>query len=109
MDKDAYISFMAVLNHPIVESLAKMRNIPDREALDLFYNSNFYRLYEREDTKLWHFSAVTLTDLLNQEITTGRIEYIDTNYAALHTFGDEHIVWNIDEYMKNHITEIQQT
>jgi hypothetical protein len=32
----------------------------------------------------------------------GAIEYIDKNYGALHTFGDEHIVWNIDEYMKNH-------
>ena len=34
----------------------------------------------------------------------GAIEYIDANYAALHTFGDEHIVWNIDEYLKNHFT-----
>jgi len=32
----------------------------------------------------------------------GAIEYIDENYGALHTFGDEHIVWNIDEYLKNH-------
>jgi len=30
---------------------------------------------------------------------TGAIEYIDKNYAALHTFGDEHIVWNIDEFL----------
>lgn len=29
----------------------------------------------------------------------GAIEYIDKNYNALHTFGDEHIVWNIDEYL----------
>jgi len=41
----------------------------------LFYNSNFYRLYEREDTKLWHFSSITLIDLLNQEATTGHIEF----------------------------------
>jgi hypothetical protein len=33
---------------------------------------------------------------------TGAIEYIDGNYEALHTFGDENIIWNIDEYMKNH-------
>jgi len=32
-------------------------------------------LYERENTKLWHFSNVTLTDLLVQEITTGQIEF----------------------------------
>jgi hypothetical protein len=33
---------------------------------------------------------------------TGAIEYIDANYGALHTFSDEHILWNIDEYLKNH-------
>ena len=32
---------------------------------------------------------------------TGAIEYIDENYEALHTFGNENIVWNIDEYLKN--------
>ena len=32
---------------------------------------------------------------------SGAIEYIDENYEALHTFGDENIVWNIDEYLKN--------
>ena len=31
----------------------------------------------------------------------GVIEFIDNNYNALHTFGDEYIVWNIDEYLKN--------
>ena len=36
--------------------------------------------------------------LLNE---TGAIEYIDGNFDALHTFGDDDIVWNIDEYLKN--------
>ena len=31
----------------------------------------------------------------------GAVDFIDKNYDALHTFGDEHIVWNIDEYLKN--------
>ena len=33
---------------------------------------------------------------------SGAIEYIDKNYEALHTFGDDQIVLNIDEYIKNH-------
>ena len=32
---------------------------------------------------------------------TGAIDYIDNNYDALHTFGDDQIVWNIDEYLTN--------
>jgi hypothetical protein len=75
MDKDQYISFMALHSFPIVESISQMQGITKKNALDLFYNSKFYRLYERENTKLWHFSNVTLTDLLHQEITTGHIEF----------------------------------
>ena len=75
MDNKSYISFMALTTHPIVESFAQLQNLSKRKALDLFYNSNFYRIYERENTKLWHFSCVTLANLLNQEITTGYIEF----------------------------------
>ena len=75
MDNDTYINFMALHSHPVVENLAKLRNIPTSTALDLFYSSKLYSLYEQENTKLWHFSAVTLADLLNQEITTGHIEF----------------------------------
>ncbi|MCL2411583.1 MAG: hypothetical protein FWC97_08075 [Treponema sp.] len=75
MDNDSYISFMALQSHPIVETIALTHNLTKRNALDLFYNSNFYRVYERENTKLWHFSNVTLVDLLNQEILTGHIEF----------------------------------
>ena len=32
----------------------------------------------------------------------GAIEYIDQNFEALHTFCNEDIVWNIDEYLRNH-------
>ena len=75
MDNDNYTGFMALQTHPIIEGLSRIQKISKRTALDLFYNSKFYKLYEREDTKLWHFSNTTLTDLLNQEITTGHIMF----------------------------------
>ena len=34
----------------------------------------------------------------------GAIEYIDENFEALHTFGDENIVWNIDDYLRNSLS-----
>ena len=72
---DRHTSFMALHSHPIVERLAETQSVPKNKALDLFYGSDFYRLYERESTKLWHFSNITLADMLNQEVTTGRIEF----------------------------------
>ena len=52
-----------------------MLNVSKRKALDMYYNSDFYKLYEQENTKLWHFSSITLANLLYQEITTGSIEF----------------------------------
>ena len=75
MDNESYIGFMALHSHPIVENFAQAQNMSKREALDFFYNSNFYRIYERENTKVWHFSNVTLSDLLIQELSTGHIEF----------------------------------
>jgi len=75
MDSDDHANFMALHSHPVVESLAQTMNVTKREALDLFYNSKFYGLYERENTKLWHFGTVTLTDLLHTELTTGNLEF----------------------------------
>ena len=75
MDSESYITFLALHSHTIVETLARRLNVSKRKALDMFYSSDFYRLYEREDTKLWHFSSITLADLLYQEITTGQIEF----------------------------------
>jgi len=75
MDNDSYVGFLALHSHPIVDRFAEIRDIANREALDVYYESKFYELYEREDTKLWHFSIVTLVDLLIQEVTKGRIEF----------------------------------
>ena len=75
MDNYSYLGFLALHSHPIVERLAQTQGITKKNALDLYFNSHFYKLYERENTKLWHFSNVTLADLLNQEITTGHIEF----------------------------------
>jgi len=35
----------------------------------------------------------------NELLKTKAINYIDESYDTLHTFGDEHIVWNIDDYL----------
>ena len=75
MDEKRYNSFMALHTHQIIERFAKLHNISKSTALDLFYKSDFYKLYEQESTKLWHFSSVTLADLILQEATTGQIEF----------------------------------
>ena len=48
-------------NYPLDEITA------DRE----FYESKVYSLLEQEDTKLWHFSPLTLFNMFDEEKRTG--------------------------------------
>ena len=52
-----------------------------------------------------NLDAVTAYHKLKE---SGAIDFIDNNFAALHTFCDEHIVWNIDEFLKNDLTTINR-
>ena len=73
--EEQHNSIMAVHNPAIIDRIAKNRRITSIEAIDKFYNSELYDLYEKEATKLWHFSYVTIADLLDQELDTGYIEF----------------------------------
>lgn len=39
-----------------------------------FYGSNLYALLEQEDTKIWHFSPLTLFNMFDEEKKTGSFE-----------------------------------
>jgi hypothetical protein len=51
------------------------RGITNIEATKLFYNSDLYEMLENEASKLWHYSAVTLYELFEEELATGSINY----------------------------------
>ena len=75
MNADQLTSFIAVLAPRILAILTEKKGITEQEAISLLYNSELYATLEREETKLWHFSAETLYALLDEELTTGRITY----------------------------------
>jgi hypothetical protein len=51
------------------------KRLSNSEALKVFYNSEIYDKLSQEETKLWHLSALTLYTLLEEELTTGHINY----------------------------------
>jgi len=72
------IMFKSVLqlNNPlIIQEVVKAYQVDDKTAIDMFYSSNLFEKYSDESTKLWHFSPLTMVDLLRQEMETGEIEY----------------------------------
>jgi hypothetical protein len=59
----------------VVQHLIDKKQINSLDALRIFYNSELYDRLSDEETKLWHLSALTLYDLLDEELTTGHINY----------------------------------
>ncbi|MDR1649965.1 MAG: hypothetical protein LBR71_06860 [Synergistaceae bacterium] len=68
-------SLLAVINPRVIQTLMNNRGVNSKEAGRAFYNSELYAMLENEESKLWHLSAETLYDLLEQELNTGKIDY----------------------------------
>ena len=59
----------------LIRMLMERRALTEKEALTQLYSSELYRQLEREETKLWHLSVLTLYDLWVEEKETGHITY----------------------------------
>ena len=75
MDKNKFKSMLELLIPQIVEIIIKEYKITDVEAVDVFYQTKLYSLLEQEDTKLWHFSPLTLFHMFDEERKTGKITF----------------------------------
>ena len=59
----------------VIREIMKNRNVSEQEAFYLLYSSFLYSKLEVETTKLWHFSQLTLANLLDEELETGTITF----------------------------------
>ena len=75
MEQDKFAAMMEMLVPQVVALVAERKGISALDAIGLFYASTLYERLEVEETKLWHLSAQALYDLLNEELTTGKITY----------------------------------
>jgi hypothetical protein len=59
----------------IIQLLMNNRKITLDAASMMLYNSKLYKLLEDEKTKLWHLSYPILYDMLEEELSTGKITF----------------------------------
>ncbi|MDR3292634.1 MAG: hypothetical protein LBT20_00855 [Clostridiales bacterium] len=59
----------------VVALIAKNYKLSETEAAAALYKSRLYSLLEKEETKLWHFSALTLYRMYDEEVKTGSIVF----------------------------------
>lgn len=71
MGEEKFSAVMGVLVEQIVCLIIENYPYDEITASSEFYNSNIYALLEQEETKLWHFSPLTLFNLFDEEKKTG--------------------------------------
>jgi len=66
---------IAMITPGILNLLMQNKGLDIEEASDILYNSELYRTLEDEETKLWRLGYPLLYDLLEEELSTGTINY----------------------------------
>ena len=75
MTSEKLSALLTILNPAVVQLIIDNRGLSNIEATTLFYNSALYAMLEKDTSKLWHLSPLTLYELLDEELETGRITY----------------------------------
>ena len=75
MSEDQFSAMLAIIVPPIIEMIVRNSNQEDSVAVSLFYQSRLYEELADESSKLWHYSALTLYTMYQDEIMTGTYDY----------------------------------
>ena len=73
MDKKKFEAMLVLIVPMVIGMIAECYGIDEITASKKFYDSKVYSLLEQEDTKLWHFSHLTLFHMYDEEVRTGNV------------------------------------
>lgn len=71
MGAEKFSAVMGVLVEQVVHLIIENYAYDEMAASNEFYSSSVYALLEQEETKLWHFSPLTLFNMFDEEKRTG--------------------------------------
>jgi hypothetical protein len=69
--KGQFQTMLIFLVPQVVKIISGNYKKDQRTATRLFYKSKLYEMLEREPTKIWHFSPLTLFTMFDEETKTG--------------------------------------
>ena len=75
MDKKSISPVIAIITPGIIKLLMENRKLDLEEASGILYNSLLYQTLEDEETKPWRLGYPLLYDLLDEELSTGKITF----------------------------------
>jgi hypothetical protein len=75
MTQKQFEVLLMVITPQVIQYIMQNKNLPLDKAATIFYNSQLYKTLEIEESKVWHFSSLLLYELLDEELTTGTIDW----------------------------------
>lgn len=73
MDEKFSAMLSVILVPQIIDIIIKKEKMIEDEALVRFYLSKTYKLLSNEESKLWHYSPLTLYEIWKNEYKTGEL------------------------------------
>ena len=74
MTDEKFEAILTLLVPQVVQLIYENYPVDEMMASKEFYESKVYSLLEQKDTKLWHFSPLTLFNMYDEEKKTGHFE-----------------------------------
>jgi hypothetical protein len=74
VNDNKFEAIMILIVPQVLQLITANYGCDEIEATREFYESKVYSLLEQEDTKLWHFSPLTLFYMFDEERKTGKFE-----------------------------------
>ena len=71
MEDKKFEAILTLLVPQVINLICENYPLDEITASREFYESKVYSLLEQEDTKLWHFSHLTLFNMFDEEKRTG--------------------------------------
>jgi hypothetical protein len=75
MEKKKFEAMLILIVPQVINLITENYSYDEVTASKAFYESKVYSLLEEEDTKLWHFSALTLFNMFDEETKTGNFTF----------------------------------
>ncbi len=83
MNEEKFSALLGVSIVPqVVDIIVREKKLSDIAAISAFYRSETYALLEKEETKVWHYSPLTIYNIWNTEKETGKIELPEEGLMA---------------------------
>ena len=71
MEKERFEVLLTLIVPQVIQLIIEHYSCDEMTASKEFYSSEVYSILEQEDTKLWHFSPLTLFHMFDEEKKTG--------------------------------------